>query len=71
MAEETFGATISVTTNEGESIVSLIEWLQSWGFREIIGLLTGVGFVGGVATIVRGTQAANERLMELSCRPRR
>ncbi len=49
----------------------LIEWIQSWGFRETIGLVAGVGFLGGMTMIVRGTQAANERLMELSRQPRR
>lgn len=49
----------------------LIAWLQNWGLREAIGLVASVAFLGGMTIIVRGTQAANERLDEQSRRPRR
>ena len=44
----------------------LIAWLQNWGLREAIGLVTSVGFLGALAIIVHGTQVANQRLNKQS-----
>lgn len=49
----------------------LIEWLQNWGFRETMGLVACVGFLGAVTIIVHGTEVANQRLNEQSSRSRR